>query len=104
MKNWVWLVAGFVGALALVVWYSLRGRRADARKAAVDMMHEWHRQDVAAKNVEIERLKKDFEGNRSKIAKVRKQLRDKKQSLSRKYEDSGLSTHEISERFNRLAL
>ena len=106
MKWYGWLLAGLaVGAGAfVVVMHLMRGRKGDALKASVDMMVEWHRTEVAAKQARIDELKKDFEANKSKIDKLNKQLAAKRDRLNAAYTKSGLTADEISERFNRINL
>lgn len=106
MKWWGWLIAGLaVGAGAFaVIWYWLQGRNQDAAKASVDMMVEWHRQDVAQKKQRINELLEDFDANAERIVKLRKKLDEKRARLEADYVDKGLTADEISERLNRISL
>lgn len=106
MKGWGWLIAGLaVGAGAFAaVWYWLQGRNQDAAKASVDMMVEWHRQDVAQKKQRIDKLLKDFDANSEQVVKLKKELDEKRARLEADYVEKGLTADEISERLNRISL
>lgn len=107
MKDrWGWIVAGAFVALGvvLVIWYQLRGDRTAARKAAVDMMVEWHAKDIATKKARVKELQKDFDANEVKIRELEGTLYTKKKELGRQFESAGLNANEIAERFRRIAV
>lgn len=104
MKWWGWILLGASLAVSagLVVWYTLSGRSADARKAAIDMTVAWHKRDVEAQRARIEELGQDFARNEHKIRDLTTALQRKKAALETRYKMKGLSDAEIAERFRRI--
>lgn len=107
MKAWMgWVLASLlvVVGLVLVVWHFMRGQKADARRAAVDMLVDWHRQDVQSKKRKLAGLKAKLGEDAAQTKALAQKLVTKRARLKQSYKDSGLSTDEIAERFSRIAL
>lgn len=106
MKSWGWFLAGMSVAVgvALWVWYRGLGRTPDATRALSEGMVDWHRQVVASKKAQVEKLMKELGEKDSRVLELMDGIDAKKADLQKRYIDEGLSDDEIVARFARIGL
>lgn len=101
---WRWVLAVLLVAGAGAVWLWLRARKdvPGANRAMADIVEAWTEPKIAAKQRELDQLKKDLDANGDQIATVTAEVNTLKSDLQKKYVELDLSPAEMVDRFKNL--